>query len=251
MTSQRNGRTDGATMESDVHSHATGRADELQRLGFVGLGLIHELSTPVSAAQLSLQALILELESTPSLDKAHIIKRLQGEVIRQQGMAQIIHRFRRWLKHEEAELTQVDLADCIGHAIDMVAPGLKISGLAVPSLSLNSTDRGKMVSADPVWLQHVLTGLILNASQAADVRGEEAEVILSIEEHPDKMDILVRDNGDGFVSDQMPAGQSTGPLGLGVGLLLARRLITAMGGHFSIESTGTTGTVVRLRLNKD
>ena len=58
---------------------------------------------------------------------------------------------------------------------------------------------------------------------------------LGLEETKEHVVLTIQDNGDGFTAGTLPAGKSTGPLGLGVGLMLAHRLITSMGGEIKFE----------------
>ena len=226
------------------------RGDELQRLGLVGLGLIHEMSTPVLAAQLSLQALVMELEAGTTIERSTLIERLQKDITRHQALAKKIHRFRRWLKTDQPELDCVSAVNTLRSVVEMLTPGLAIAGLAVPTLTSDATLSDARIEADEIWLEHALTGLVLNASQATESLGHEALVQLGLEETKEHVVLTIQDNGDGFTAGTLPAGKSTGPLGLGVGLMLAHRLITSMGGEIKFEKRSPSGTTVRIRLNR-
>jgi len=232
--------------DPNTRHHVTGRAAELQHLGLVGLSLIHEMSTPILAAQLSLESLILDLEEGRALDTAMLVQRLRKAMNRHRTLSEHLNRYRRWLKNDTAELTEVSVADILDHVVGLVRPGLDIKGLPVPTLTDATESAADLIVADRIWLEQILTGLILNASQAAHSRGADGLVELDVACEGDSVCLSVRDNGPGFEEAAHAEGTSTVPDGLGVGLRLARRLAATMGASLSFAQAHPNGTVVRL-----
>ncbi len=105
------------------------------------------------------------------------------------------------------------------------------------------------IEGDPVRLIQVVSNLLNNAARYTDRGGE---ILLEATSGDDEITIAVADNGIGIASDALPwmferfgpSGPATGRdpesgrSGLGVGLLLAHRLVTLHGGRMAVESDG-------------
>ncbi len=112
-----------------------------------------------------------------------------------------------------------------------------------------------MAQADPQLLEHALQSLLANASEAMPAGGQCLLALqpLSTERY---WRIELQDNGSGIAPEALDAVQqafvTTKPNGLGLGLLLARRIVERLGGRFALASEQGVGTTVRLdipRLN--
>lgn len=137
----------------------------------------------------------------------------------------------------------VEVADAATRAIEMVSPLLeqKRQGLAV-----NIPPRGLLVDADPIRLSQVLANLLTNAAKYSD---DEARITLDAVGEGATVRIHVRDQGIGippemldkvfdlFEQQYQAIDRSQG--GLGLGLAIARSLITLHGGTIRAVSAGT------------
>ncbi len=109
-------------------------------------------------------------------------------------------------------------------------------------------------SSDKVWadrerMGQVISNLISNAIKHSP-RGGVVEVGVETHSHVDRV-IWVRDRGEGIPPEQMQHlfeenymrnGDSAGPKGLGLGLVICKRLVMAMGGRIWVESRVGEGT---------
>jgi signal transduction histidine kinase len=125
-----------------------------------------------------------------------------------------------------------------------------------PGRSLEVDDRSAsaQVEVDRMMLRRALDNLLSNAAQ----HGGAGEVALAAAVDGSQLIIEVRDRGPGippedlaklftpFFRGDRSRGRHTG--GLGLGLLLARRIVEAHGGTLQIESRPGTGTVARIRV---
>ena len=114
---------------------------------------------------------------------------------------------------------------------------------ATVSTRLPSTD--SVVNMDPQRLLQALSNLVENALNAT-VERESPTIELSAAVSPDEWSITVEDNGRGIPADALPwvfdrfyrvethRGRHTG--GAGLGLSIARNIVTAMGGVITIDS---------------
>jgi two-component system, sensor histidine kinase len=97
------------------------------------------------------------------------------------------------------------------------------------------------ISGDAVRLEQVFGNLLSNAGKYSP---EGAEISISSREEQGRAVVVVRDTGVGIRRDMLEAifdpfvRDSTGADGLGIGLTLARNLVTQHGGHIAAHSDG-------------
>ena len=205
--------------------------EELHRLGLVGLGLIHELATPLSTSVMSLQLLAEELDTDADLDGATIANRIQDEIRRLKKTVDTVHRFRMWLKDSEPHFTTIELNAVVELTVTALRPVLTQLNFPIPVCQF---DHDVMVSIDEIWLERALGCLIMNAAQAAGGHSKsEGKVIVEVRRENTGMQIVVTDNGPGIQSERT-LGRSTKEDGLGLGLYLAQTFIESMGGRIEI-----------------
>jgi len=129
------------------------------------------------------------------------------------------------------------LRPVLDRALEMVAPGAEVKGLSL------APPRGELdinIAADPDRLAQVLWNLLANAVKFTDRGGEVAVVV---ERRNGSVQIHVRDTGRGLSPEECrrafePYWQQERGDGLGLGLLIARRLVELHGGVLSVTSPG-------------
>ena len=106
------------------------------------------------------------------------------------------------------------------------------------------------LDADPVRIRSVLANLLSNAIRHTPSGGS---VIVSARRSGDKVSIAVRDTGEGIpeevrsrVFDRFVKGP--GSPGAGLGLAIAKDIVTAHGGSIDLTSEVGKGTEVRVTL---
>jgi PAS domain S-box-containing protein len=141
------------------------------------------------------------------------------------------------LKKSPTELTLV-----LGAAIEAARPILDSKH---HTLSLDLPKQTVRLEADPVRLAQVFSNLLINAAKYTDAGGS---IELRATREGSAVVVTVRDNGIGISADMMPRlftlfsqahtalGRSEG--GLGVGLALARGLVSLHGGRVEARSEG-------------
>jgi signal transduction histidine kinase len=216
---------------------------ELQHLGLVGLGLIHELSTPLSTSVMSLQLLIESLESGESTSKPQLIERLHGEVDRLKAAAATLERFRRWLSTEAPDSHRLSLTESVQKALATMRPVLAQLGLVQPELQIDSSQD---VLIDPIWFERALCCLLLNAGQASQSgRSDPARVRITLSNDGQAGLVYIDDNGPGLEAVP-PLGYSDKSAGVGVGLNLAVYFIKSMSGEFTLGKSDLGGCRVAI-----
>jgi len=152
-------------------------------------------------------------------------------------------------------LATIDAAKVVEQAIASVAPSARAKTIAVHA-SFDGDDF--MMIADPVRLEQIVWNLLTNAIKFTPSGGA---IDVTMRRADARLEITVRDNGEGIAADLLPhiferfkQGAATGARagGLGLGLSIVSTLAELHGGSIRAESAGLgTGAtfIVELPLN--
>jgi len=208
----------------------------------------HELYTPLTTLELTLQNIRRNLEKGHKIESAVVdtavtqgrrLVRLVGELL---DVARVDAR-RLDLHRETVDLARV--------ARDVIA--------AYPSIFNGQPSRISLVAAGPVigqWdrtrIEQVISNLVANAVKYG--RGEPIEVRVAA--GVGEAIVTVRDRGIGIPRDRLPrvfdrferATSAAGYGGLGLGLYIVKTIVEAHDGRIDLESEPDVGTTVTVRL---
>lgn len=153
----------------------------------------------------------------------------------------------------ELNITTVDVADILSHAVESVEPAIRERA---HKLQILSSYRSLHVAGDAARLVQCLVNLLNNSIKYTDRGGR---ILLESREEDGQVVIEVSDNGTGisphlmprifdlFVQSDRTLDRSQG--GLGIGLSVVRRLIEMHGGTVTARSDGPgQGAVFTIRL---
>lgn len=152
------------------------------------------------------------------------------------------------------ELTPVDLAGIVAHAVAGVEPVAARRGV---SLTTRNIDGSIVVDADGARLERALAQLLDNAVKFTETGGQ---VTVAVERGRSNRDVEIRvsDDGMGIPADDIPQLFSrffrasnvrhAAIPGVGLGLSTARQIVHAHGGTLTVDSTVGRGTTMTMRL---
>ncbi len=235
-----------AQLAADVNELAeTLDATEKRRLELIG-EVAHELRTPLTSIEGSMEAL-LDGVLEPSDE---VFAGIAREAARLRRVAGDLSELSRTSDGLRLVLGRTDLADVVGGVVDRLAVQAEAKGLA---LSFSTALDDPIIDGDHDRLVQVATNVIGNAIRYTDAGsigvtlgpGDGASV-----------EVEVVDTGRGIdptrteeIFDRFVRADPTQSDGTGVGLTIARALVTAHGGTITADSAGEgTGTTVRVRL---
>ena len=130
----------------------------------------------------------------------------------------------------------------------LVSSDLEKKGIEIKTL-FSSNDI--WARTDPRALQQVLLNIVTNAADACEDR-EDSQIVIEIFERKGLIMIAVKDNGCGMTEEQQqdlfkPFFTSKAN-GTGLGLVIVKKMLSAMKSSIDIESHENKGTTVTLFL---
>ena len=207
--------------------------------------IAHELRTPLSVMQGRLEGM---LDGVYSRDESQVAKVLEDT----RTLARLVEDLRTLAHSESGTLAlakePTDVGMLLGEAASAFQPEAAARGVDVRTMV---PDDLPTIDLDPVRIREVVTNLLANA-----VRHSPKGSVVTIEAaHAVKsaVTISVRDQGTGIRAEDLPQifdrfYRGPGSTGSGLGLTIARNLVTAHGGTIAARVREGGGTIVELVL---
>lgn len=220
--------------------------------------LAHELRNPLAPIRNSLSIMELKGHDVASAKKASaVIGRQVNQMVRLVDDLMDVSR----INHGKLELRceQIDLSWAINNAIESSRPVLEAAQI---ELILESPSEPIVLNADLTRLSQVFINILNNAAKYTDPHGQVKIKIELNEPKPDNQQsvlIKISDTGIGISGEhlpmifdaftQLPSSLKRSHGGLGVGLMLVRKLVELHEGSISVHSEGPgLGTTVSVEL---
>ncbi|MCB9547381.1 MAG: hypothetical protein H6706_16240 [Myxococcales bacterium] len=203
-------------------------------MGLAGLGLAHELNSPLTATALALELLIERIgaEAVPPAELTAELGRILANV---QRMTALVRHLRAFARGDRSAVGPVALDTVADAALRLARPAAEVLGEA--TLERGDADPAAIVQADPLLLEQALLCVLVNAVEA----GASA---VRVDVHAAGIEVL--DDGPGFQGHTPAAGHSTKATGLGIGLSLVRAITEDAGGRLEVGDRPTGGGSTRL-----
>lgn len=222
------------------------RAERFRALLEMSAGIAHEIRNPLA----SIRGAAQELETSSLADEDD--RRLMDVVLRESDrLDKIVSEFLEYASDRPVDLALVNVPDILKEVETLLrardqGKGALIRVEAPPNL---------IVKGHPDQLKQVFLNLGLNALEAC---GPGGNIVIRCVPATSAFDsrpggrIEFEDDGPGILKEDMKRVFSpfftTKPRGTGMGLAIARKIVTAHGGAITLDSIEGTGTVVRVWL---
>lgn len=222
-----------------------GHVDRVARLGELTASLAHELNQPLAAILSNAQAARRFLASdAPDLDQ---FREILDDIIQDDKRAgSVIHRLRLMLQKEKPEPETFQINDAIREVVQLLHSEAVGRNAA---LAVDLAAGLPAVRAGRVEVQQVMVNLLLNALDAVkDVPPDRREILVRTRPDQDTVVVAVRDHGCGLpVADFNSIFEpffTTKPTGLGMGLVICRRMLETHGGRIWAANNDDMGATV-------
>jgi PAS domain S-box-containing protein len=221
--------------------------EKSQIVGRMAEGFAHHMGTPLASMLLRVQMLKEDVSDIAGcegiMEKLDSIERqiLYGQ--------KVIQRLLKFVGNPISEKSPEDAASILTESVDLIRPLLKKKTIDV----LVETEENLAILTDTNLLHLVFTDTIMNAVDAMP-GGGSLTLTASGDTIPGFAVITINDTGDGIPKEIIPyvfePFFTTKPAGMGTGLGLsvAKRIISDHGGEISIKSKEGEGTTVTIKL---
>ena len=212
--------------------------------------LAHDLNQPLTAILSNAQAALRFLaHDHPDLEE--IVDILRDIVRDDKRAGEVIEGMRALLRKTETRYEPVDINDVIGTVVKLVRSDLLNAGA---SLTMALAPGLPRVKADRVQLQQVLINLIMNGCGAMrdNVSADRKLYVSSELGESDDILVCVKDQGHGIPADDLKRVFkpffSTKPNGMGLGLAVCCKIMSAHGGALWAANNARRGASFRFTL---
>jgi PAS domain S-box-containing protein len=218
------------------------RTESLAAFGRLAAAVAHEVRNPLNAIAVGVQRLEREYRPEGNPDGyRHLAQVLRSEILRLDG---IVTRFLGLARTPRLTVRPGDPGVLLRELTPVLADGLP-PGVRL----LVETDGPPDAQFDADALRQVLHNLVRNAAEAVGGRGT---IRVSTRADGPTAVLEVADDGPGIAPADLERvfefGFTTRPEGNGLGLPMAHRLVSEMGGSVTLESTPGRGATARVTL---
>ena len=203
----------------------------------------HQLRTPLTAINLTLS--MLGREGLPEQERRALLQELRRLVTRMEWLVETL------LKMSRIDAGAVSFREESCRAADIIRRA--VQPLAVPmelrGITLETAAGEECFTGDAAWSAEALGNVLKNCMEhaASYIRVSARETALFTE-------ITVRDDGPGFRAEDLPRlferfyrGKDAAPASVGIGLALARMVLSAQNGTIRADNACPGGALFTLR----
>lgn len=205
--------------------------------------LTHELRTPVTTLQLSLEPMRRSFDELPEGSQEAFLRMCDAV----QRLQRVIEASKQYLQgHVDGQV--VRLREAVVPSIAELVEGIVDSYDEEVRLEVRGADMA--LQGDPYWLGTCIRNLVDNALQHG-----AAPVEVTVIARDADLDLIVQDAGDAgelsFAEMTAPFGRRDGSEGIGLGLAVVERLVRSMGGalRFAPDPTRFTFSLSNVRVD--
>jgi two-component system sensor histidine kinase HydH len=222
--------------------HEVLRAEQMNAVGQLAAGAAHELRNPLTSIKMLVQA-GRERAEVGSLSDAHLAL-IEGEIRR---MERCLQAFLDFARPPRPACRLLDLTSVVQESFALLGGRAGKQGV---QLVFRPPAEPVLVEADAGQLQQLIVNLSLNALDAMP-QGGTLEVLLQ-RTAGGEAELRVQDSGPGVPAEMLPRlfepFVSTKETGLGLGLVVSRRIAEGHGGTLQAANRPGGGACFTLRL---
>ena len=232
----------GVFKHREVFDILTRTRRKLEAMNEVAAGIAHEIRNPLTAIKgaVTLQDLESQDGNWEEARRYQVI--IRDEIKRLDGL---LAGFMDFAKPLKLEIQRMYVSDLVRQTVEMTSlePGMIY-------LEMSVDEDLPLCEIDPVLMRQVFINVIRNSVEAC---GPDGRLSINVEWVLPRVRVVFSDNGPGFDAQQlgrvMEPFYTTKEDGMGIGLSLCRRIITAHGGNFEAGNGPQGGAMVIVSLD--
>jgi two-component system sensor histidine kinase HydH len=217
------------------------RAEQLAAVGQLAAGMAHEIRNPLMSIKMLIQAAREEGPGAGLFGEDLVV--IEREI---RQMQRTIQSFIDFARPPKLHKTSVEVASVIERTIELIRGRAEKQHVTIVDQLPASSP---MLQADATQLQQVILNLALNA---LDVMPTGGTLTFGMRATANTVEITVMDTGPGLtqeIRDRLyQPFMTTKPTGLGLGLVVSRRIIEDHGGKLDADPAAGPGACFRILL---
>lgn len=236
------------------------QAEKLAYIGQMTSKLAHELRNPLNTISINLQLLEEDMETAKrtispdhlaadKIDCDQLLRRIQISKHEIQRLEHLLSNFLRFAKSVPTQVQSTDINLTLRNLIEFIQPTATSSQVQIV-IELQS--ELPLVNIDEKLLKSAILNLVLNAIEAMPNGGTLTIRTAVSLTNKKQVQILIRDTGIGISAENLlkvfDVFYTTKEDGSGLGLPIAKRIITDADGYIELSSEPGKGTTVIIKL---
>lgn len=217
----------------------------MDSIGYVFSGIRHEIGNPINSIKMTLSML---KENFERLDISAIKEYLERSIDEIRRIEYLLKYFKSFNMYENMEIQSIPIQSFMNKFFSIIKEDFSKRGISV---YLHQSSNADFCYADPRALHQVLLNILINAGDACN-RKKDPIIFIDVSRNLDRINLKVKDNGCGMTEEQMrnlfKPFFTTKPNGTGLGLVIAKKMLTLMNGTIEIKSIKDKGTTVDIYL---
>jgi signal transduction histidine kinase len=240
----------GLVLATDISEEARRRqaaetASQMDALDYLFFTLAHEIGNPINSIKMTLDVLINNFSSYSPETQLEYLNSVHAEFSRLEELLKAIRSFNVF---EHLDVQAIDVQALVRNLLQMLKSEIGEKGIA---LTISLPEKPLWAACDPRALQQSLLNVISNAIDAVAGRAGPA-LGVAVAHDGERCRIRIADNGCGIPAEKerevfLPFCSSK-PRGAGLGLTMAKKLLTRMNGTIQLNPLQPQGTEALLTL---
>ncbi|CAB5165550.1 hypothetical protein D3OALGB2SA_5726 [Olavius algarvensis associated proteobacterium Delta 3] len=225
---------------------AIAEADNLmQNIGYTFSGIRHEIGNPINSVKVAISMLENKLDQFDQNTIQEFLHRCLEEITRVEYLLTALKNFSL---HERPEGQRVRLDEFLNGFHSLTSGDFESRGISVAFEDRVGECYG---TTDPRALHQVMLNVMTNAADAVE-KSDQPSIFIRLERSPGWLQIHVTDNGIGISDKQQEhlfkPFYTTKEKGTGLGLVIARKMLSSMNSTIDVDSRANIGTTVTISI---